>query len=117
MHHVSFSFFLRLLCGCRRRYAAYKAIHDGDAASLKVLQAAEQLWWDDKKTVLEAAAAAEAEAAAAASAKYAASIHIQSQCSLHAPALHVSCATSNLCIEQPLYMVCKQLCTACSCLQ
>ncbi len=56
---------------CRRRYAAYKASHEGDAASLKVLQAAEQLWWDDKRILLEAAAAAEADAAAAASAKYA----------------------------------------------
>ena len=55
---------------CRRRYAAYKAGHEGDAASLKASQVAEQLWWDDTRILLEAAATAEADAAAAASAKY-----------------------------------------------
>lgn len=54
---------------CRRRYAAYKASHESDTASQSACQAAQQLWWDDKRSLLEAAAAAEAEAAKAASAQ------------------------------------------------
>lgn len=54
---------------CRRRYAAYKTSHEGDTASQSAFQAAQQLWWDDKRSLLEAAAAAEAEAAKAASAQ------------------------------------------------
>lgn len=55
--------------GCRRRYAAYKASHEGDEAGLKAAQAAAQLLWDDKRIQLEEAAAAEAEIANAAAAK------------------------------------------------
>ena len=54
---------------CRRRYAVYKASHEGDTASQHAFQAAQQLWWDDKRTLLEAAAAAEADAAKAANAQ------------------------------------------------
>ena len=54
---------------CRRRNAAYKASHEGDIGSQKASQAAHQLWWDDKRALLEADAAAEAEAAKAASTK------------------------------------------------
>lgn len=77
---------------CRRRYAAYKAGHDSDSSSLKASQAAEQLWWDDKQILLEAAATAEAEAAAAASAKYAKSMTRASQgvVSVHAASM-LSC--------------------------
>ena len=54
---------------CRRRYAAYKASHEGDEAYLKATQAAAQLIWEDQRVTLEAAAAVEAEALAAAAAK------------------------------------------------
>ena len=54
---------------CRRRNAAYKASHEGDIGSQKASQAAHQLWWDDKRALLETDAAAEAEAAKAASTK------------------------------------------------
>lgn len=54
---------------CRRRYAAYKASHEGDSGSQKAFQAAQQLWWDDTRALLEADAEAEAEAEKAATAK------------------------------------------------
>ena len=61
---------MTLLClPCRRRYAAYKASHEGDEAYLKATQAAAQLMWEDQRFTLEAAAAVEAEALAAAAAK------------------------------------------------